>query len=196
MIALRFTEWMDGFAALGEQDCERGYAAGKRTGSRLAIRLTLSTADLDAFVHSKDRVLEADGEISYDPLGGTHRAQGTVKQLVDVEGDPRHKAMPYRLTFSDDGRTLEVSALKRVDPPLLDAWKDTTTLEVLIREAQDRVIGAGIVHIRFPLFLRQFVTYRCAGGTRLDRALTLPRFYASFLAKLWEVYGFRLRDRQ
>jgi cholesterol oxidase len=193
-IALRFTEWMDGFAALGESDCETGYRVGQESGLPLSMQLTLSTADLDAFIKSPDRLLLADGELSHPLLGDKLPARGSVNQLIDVGDDSRHKTMPYRLEFSDGaGRPRKVSALKRVDPPLRDAWKDTTTLDVLILDSSDRVIGAGIVYIRFRLFLRQFITYHCSGGTRLGRMLAPPRFYASFMAKLWEVYGFRLR---
>ena len=82
-----------------------------------------------------------------------------------------------------------ISALKRVDPPLRDSWKDTTTLSVQIVEGADPV-GAGIVYIRFLPFLRQFTTYRCSGGTFPGRLLAPVRFYAAFMGKLWEVYGF------
>ena len=105
MIALKFTEWMDGFAALGPTDPAPGYEAGKRAGTRLAMRLTLSTEDLDAFIRSEARLLQVDGEISFAPLGGVSPVKGTVNQLIDVDGDPRHKTMPYRLVRHEgDGR--------------------------------------------------------------------------------------------
>ena len=193
MIALRFTEWVDGYVALGEEDSNRGFAAAKREGLRMSIRLELSTVDLDTFMKSAERLLRVDGEISHPLLGNTLAARGTVNQLIDVEGDQRHKTMPYRLEFTDaNGRSLILSGLKRVDPPLRDAWKDTTTIDVLILEA-GQAIGAGIVHIRFLPFLRQFTTYRCSGGTFLRRAVAPLRFYASFLAKLWDVYGIHLK---
>ena len=196
MIALHFTEWVDGFVALGEEDCKRGFAAAKREGLRMSIRLELSTVDLDAFTKSAERLLRVHGEISHPLLGNKLATRGTVNQLIDVEGDPRHKTMPYRLEFTDSkGRKLVLSGLKRVDPPLRDAWKDTTTIDVLILEA-GQTIGAGIVYIRFLPFLRQFTTYRCSGGTFLGRAVAPVRFYASFLAKLWDVYGLHPRGER
>lgn len=193
MIALTFTEWVDGYVSFGDDDCERALVAGKREGSWLSMRLVLSTADLDAFIRSAERLLQVDGEISHPLLGDKLPARGTVNQLIDVDGNPRHKTMPYRLEFTDgSGRALVLSGLKRVDPPLRDAWKDTTTIEVLILEA-GQTIGAGIVHIRFFPFLRQFTTYRCSGGTFLRRWVAPLRFYAAFLAKLWDVYGLHPR---
>lgn len=182
MIALRFTEWMNGRVALGEDDYDCGHAKGEP----MALRLQLSLADLDAFIRSRDRLLDADGEVRYAPLGGRIAAHGRVKQLPE-DGDPRHKTMPYALDLDLADRKVTLHALKRVDPPFADSWKDTTTLYVRLEEGGE-TIGAGIVHIHFLQFLRQFITYHVSGG---NRAIAIVRFYTAFLGRLWEVYGFR-----
>ena len=187
---LRFTEWMDGFVALGENDCEAGYVAGKQTGSRLALRLTLSLQDLRAWIRSRERLLHGEGVLTHSPLGNDITVRGSVNQLIGVPGDRRRKTMPYELELIDaGGRPLTLRATKYVNPPLRRSWKDTTTLYVLIVEG-NATIGAGIVKISFPLFLRQFLTYRCWGGTFLRRRSAPFRFYAAFIGRLWEVYGF------
>jgi cholesterol oxidase len=198
MTRLRFTETMSGFAALGAQDFQRGYDEGKRAGSRLALRLTLSTDDVDAFISSRDRLLQVTGEIEYAPLGGKLPTRGTVNQLIDVGGDRRRKSMPYRLDFTDaKGRPLVLSAVKNVaNDAGFDAWKDTTTLYVSLSDPGGGQVGAGIVYISFLAFAGQFPTYRVSGGSAFGRALAVPRFYGSFLAKLWEVYGFHQGDRR
>ena len=82
MIALRFTEWLEGRVALGETACE----IGAWSGEPLALQLTLSTSDLEKFDASADRLLQVEGEIRYRPLGGRLSVRGTVNQLVDVAG--------------------------------------------------------------------------------------------------------------
>ena len=188
MIALRFTEWLEGRVALGETACE----IGAWSGEPLALQLTLSTSDLEKFDASADRLLQVEGEIRYRPLGGRLAVRGTVNQLVDVAGDPRRKSMPYRLEFTAaDGRPIVLSGVKWViHERSLDAWKDTTTLYVLLQDAgSNAVIGAGIVYIGLLGFLRQFTTYHVAGGSWLARRLAPLRFYSGFLGKLWQVYG-------
>lgn len=190
MTSLRFTEWMRGFAALGETDPEPGWEAGRGADTPLALQLELSTPDVDAFIRSHDRRLDAVGTVTFAPLGQELAVQGHVNQLGDP-GKTRHKTMPYVLDATTaDGRVLTVKLLKQVDPPLRDSWKDTTTLRVTIEESGS-TIGAGIAHISFPGFLRQFTTYHCAGGSRVARVLAPPRFYVAFMERLWEVYGFR-----
>jgi cholesterol oxidase len=196
MTELRFTETMRGYVGLGEEDCRRGYEQGRRSGTPLFMRLHLVTPDLDAFLRSRDRLLNVHGEISYAPLGERMPASGTVNQLIDVGGDPRRKSMPYRLEFSDaDGRQLVLSAIKDVvNEAGFDVWRDTTTLNVrILGEDRSTTIAAGILHISLPAFLRQFPSYRLSGGSVLQRILAFPRFYGAFVAKLWEVYGPRRR---
>jgi cholesterol oxidase len=198
MTALRFTETMTGFVALDEDDYRKGYEEGRRRGDRLSMRLTLSTPDLDAFQRSSDLTLQVAGTLDYAPLGGRLPVSGTVQQLVELEGDPRRRSMPYRLRFVDGtGRSLALEAVKNVvhDAPR-DGWKDTTTLFVLIKDEDQRTIGAGIVNIGFLAFLEQFPTYRVSGGSLLARAVAMPRFYGGFLGRLWDVYGPHLGRRR
>jgi hypothetical protein len=157
------------------------------------MRLTLSTEDLAAFIRSRPRLLVGAGELTRSPFAEPRPVEGSVNQLIDVPGEPRRKTMPYRLKLDDgQGRELVLSATKFVNPPFRRSWKDTTTLYVLLLEG-DTTIGAGIMKISFPAFLRQFTTYSCSGGTILHRLVAPVRFYLAFLGRLWEVYGVRLR---
>ena len=196
MISLRFTETMRGYVALGERDFERGYELGRRLGTALSMRLDLAAADLDAFLGSRDRTLDVAGEVSFPPLGVDLPASGTVNQLIGMRGPLPRETMPYRLELADpDGRRLTLAARKTVFDDR-DAWQETTTLYVhLLREPDGEPIAAGIVRIGLLAFLRQFPTYRLSGGTRLQRLCAFPRFYGSFLARLWRVYRPRLRGR-
>jgi cholesterol oxidase len=195
VISLRFTETMKGYVALGERDFERGYAEGRRLGTPLSMRLDLAAGDLEAFLRSRDRTLEIVGEVCFPPLG-TLPATGTVNQLIGVRGRLPREAMPYHLELSDaDGRRLRLAARKTVFDEH-GAWQETTTLYVhLLRDGDREPIAAGIVRIGLLAFLRQFPTYRLSGGSRLQRLRAFPRFYGSFLARLWRVYGFPLAGR-
>lgn len=191
MIELRFTETMRGYVGLGEDDVRRGSELGRRDGTSMSMRLDLVTRDLEAFLRSRDRLLEVTGEISYPPLGERLRAAGTVNQLIDVGGDRRHKSMPYRLEFAlPDGTSFVLSAVKDVvNDPGFDVWRDTTTLMVHVAEEGGGTRAAGILHIGFLAFLRQFPSYRVRGGSGVEHLLAVPRFCGSFASKLYEVYG-------
>lgn len=198
MIALRFSETMAGYVAIGQQDFQRGYDEGRRSNTPMSMRLTLTAPDLDAFLRSNTRTLDVSGVISCPPFGQEMAATGTVEQLVAIAGDPRRgESMPYRLQFAaDDGRRLMLAARKTVDAEL-DAWQETTTLYTHVIDAvASDVIAAGILHISFLQFLGQFPTYKLTGGSPLRRLLAFPRFYGSFLGRLWQVYGPRLGGRR
>jgi cholesterol oxidase len=75
-------------------------------------------------------------------------------------------------------------------------WRDTSTLYVRVLAGhvppdgdEGRVVGAGVITIHVPDFLRQLTTFRTSGPRP---AHSLESFSRLFLGQLWEVYGPRL----
>jgi cholesterol oxidase len=184
---LHFTEEMKGFFTFDETEYQRGFEAGRATGSAVMFHLTIGTDDTFAFIAER----------------------GVFNLFVDageINGEPaRH--MLYRLWFSDAvGHPLTLTGFKDIRHPAAalsqfkDVWGETTTLYTKILaghvEAADdhaaAVIGAGIIHI-LPLdFARQLTTFRVKGAALSGRWKAFQAFGALFMGQLWEVFQPRL----
>jgi cholesterol oxidase len=204
-VALRFTETMTGHVALGETDPQRGYEQGRRDGTVLTFRLTISTDDVDRFVREPAHQGVAEGWVECEALGGRLPVEHGEFNLF-VEVSPRVRTMHYRLWFADTaGHPLTLRAHKTVtDDPGVDAWADTTTLftEILIGhvvpadDAGATVTAAGILRIKPLHFARQLTTFRTTGGSVRDRAGGMASFGSFFMGQLWRVYAARLTSRR
>lgn len=193
--SLEFTEEMKGFVTLGESDPERGAQAGRSRGDRLMFRLTITAPDVERFVADPTHEGSAEGYVDCDLLGGRREVTRGVFNLFTEEGDPAHRYMRYRLWFTDaGGKPVTLAGVKDVhDDAGFDLWRDTTTLSVRLlaghTEPQDDagadVVGAGIITIHVPDFLRQLTTFRTHGPNGPSALLAFGRL---FLGELWEVY--------
>jgi cholesterol oxidase len=199
--SLAFTEEMKGFVTLGEEDPERGAQTGRIQGDRCMFRLTITADDVDAFVADPAHEGRAEGWVECAALGGRRTVTRGVFNLFTEEGDPTRRYMRYRLWFTDGGgNPVTLAGFKDVhDDPGLDLWRDTTTLFVRLLaghvEADDDpaapVVGAGVLTIHLPDFVRQLGTFRTDGpdGTR-----ALARFGRLFLGEVWDTFGRRKRS--
>lgn len=198
-VGLSFRETMRGYADLGEDEPRRGFERGRRAETLLEVRLRIEIDSVDRFVVDPEHEAAVSGTVSFPSLGGERPIERGVFNLLVDEGDPAAKRMLYRLFFRDAaGNPFTLSGTKVIeDDPGLDAWSDTTTLFTrLLRghveadeEAAATVVGAGVVRISLPGFLRQLTTFEAEGGTLADRAEALRRFGQLFLGKLWDVYA-------
>lgn len=201
MTSVRFTETMSGYATFGETDPARGDAQGRLDGTRLSFTLTITAADVDAFLADPEHVATATGHIQCDGLGGRLPVEQGWFNLF-VADTPVTRQMRYRLWFRDAaGHPLTLRGLKHVsDDRGVDAWADTTTLfthihlgHVAAEDVAAPVTAAGILHISIPAFARQLTTFRAADGPPTARLAGLVRFGGFFSGELWKVYGRRLR---
>lgn len=193
-----FTEVMSGHVDFGERDHEAGAAAGREAANRLTLELTITIDDLTRFAADARREAGIAGWVDWETLGGRLAIEyGAFQLLVGAEGTDR-KLMRYRLFFRDGvGHPVTLVGEKRVGPPGLRLWSDTTTLYV--RALRGRVetgaeggaepVASGIVRLRPLDFARQLTTFRATGRSRAARLGTIARFDALFARRLWAAYG-------
>ena len=133
------------------------------------FHLTITTDDVDRFVTDPEHVGTATGYVESDLLGGQRPgASGHGSTCSPGRGRARRR-MRYRLHFSDGGgNPLTLLGHKDVhDDPGVDVWRDTSTLYVRVLAGhvppggdEGRVVGAGVITIHVPDFMRQLTTFR------------------------------------
>lgn len=195
-----FTETMKGHVTPGETEPSRGEESERREAA--SFELTITVDDIEVFVRHPDHGARATGWVEVPSLGGRRPVENGKFQLFVDDADPEAKRMLYRLPFRGDrGTQFTLSGEKVVrDDPGFDLWDDTTTLFVKILEgrvdgndeAESRVWGAGVLHIRTVDFLRQLSTMRATGPDLKAQASAIVRFGRLFLGKLWDSYGSRI----
>jgi hypothetical protein len=196
---LQFTEEMAGHVGFGAVQPGDGLDSGRRSGTSLRFRLTISVPGVERFILDPDLEADATGALWCDELGGRLPVErGTFNLFVD-RGEPSDKRMLYRLFFRDaEGRPLTFTGYKVVrDDPGADLWRDTTTLYVRIvaghvdrgEEVDAEVIASGILRLGALDLLRQLATFRVEGPTLRDRTSALGRFGLLFMGRLWDVYA-------
>ena len=196
---LRFTEDMKGYITLGETDPQRGFERGREAGSLLHCHLTITVHGVNRFVTNPTHEASIEGEVRCEALGGNRPVEEGVFNLFVDKADPREKRMLYRIFFTDvAGESMTLSGHKVIrDDPGLDLWTDTTTLYTRVlrghlgpdEERDGEIVGAGIIRISLPDFMKQLTTFRPAGPTSADRVAATNRFGRLFLGKLWDVYA-------
>jgi predicted acylesterase/phospholipase RssA len=198
-ISLSFREVMKGFIAQGETDYDSGFRKGQIAGTDIAVRLEITTGDIDRFVTFPQHEATASGLVICGAYGGERRVlQGVFNLLVDAEKSDR-KAMYYRLFFTDENATpFTLLCFKNVHGQEDgDIWTDTTTAFTRVlrghvgleAEGNAEIVAAGIIRIYMLDFLHQLTTFRVEGSTLPRRTMALARFGKLFLGKLWDVYA-------
>jgi predicted alpha/beta hydrolase len=198
MGGVTFSEKLDGWIGARELDVNAGVVTGRRDGTRLKLELDIHVPDVDAIVRDPGAAAEARGFVTSELLGGRCEVLGgSTFNLLQPRPEPRSSRMLYRLFVRDaGGAPVTVSGFKVVfDDPGWDVWTDTTSLHTrllrghLDEEAEDRagpgeVLGAGIVEISLPIFLRLMAGMTGDVGDRL-------RFGRVFFGTLWDIYSGR-----
>ena len=193
---LSFTEEMKGFVALDESDPARGAAIGRQLDQRLMFHLTITAPDVDRFVVDPEHAGTATGYVECDLFGGRRPVSRGWFNLFTRDGDANRRRMLYRLHFDDaGGNPLTLVGHKDVhDDPGVDVWQDTSTLYVRVHtghvapdaDTDGPVVGAGVITIHVPDFMRQLTTFRTEGPNPVH---AMESFGRLFLGQLWEVYG-------
>jgi cholesterol oxidase len=198
--SVQFTEEMAGFVCLGAPDYAAGWHNGKDAGTRLMFHLTISTADLDAFLADPEHRCEATGWIGAPLFGGDKLPLVRGRFNLFAPGlSPGRSVMRYRLWFSSkEGDPLTLVGFKDVgNDPGLDAWRDTTCLYTRILEGhvepdQDDDVAErarGLLVIEPGMFARQLTTFR-------GHPAAVLRFGWMFARSLASIYWNRPRPRR
>lgn len=196
-----FTEVMAGHVGLGQREHRQGEEVGKRAGTVVRFRLTITVDDLARFVVDPEREARAEGYVESDAFGGRRPVERGVFNLFVDQGDPADKRMLYQLWFRDaGGEALTLAGHKVVhDHPGFDLWSDTTTLytrivegHVEVEEAESdtaEVLAAGIIRVTPASFARQLTTFRSTGPGVTGPVAGIARFGRLFVGSLWDVYA-------
>ena len=198
MGGVTFSEKLEGWIGARELDVNQGVITGRRDDTRLLLELEMDVPDVDAVVRDTGSPAQARGYVSSPLLGGRCEVlEGSTFHLLQARPEHRSFRMLYRLFTRDaGGAPVTVSGFKVVfDDRGWDVWTDTTSLHTrllrghLDKDAEDRagadeVLGAGIVEITLPVFLRLMVGMKGDVGDRL-------RFGRAFFGTLWDVYSGR-----
>jgi predicted patatin/cPLA2 family phospholipase len=198
---LRFTETMRGAIGFGIDDPEQAWKAS--AGGELAVRLTVEVDGVSRFLGDPEHEAGLSGEVKSEVFGGTLPVEGGTFNLF-VDAPDGRRRMLYRVFFSDGaGHPLTITGEKRVPQlPTRGPWTDTTTLYVRVLRGhvdadgddQAQVVGAGVLRISLPGFLRQLSTFRATDparpGARVGGRL-VARYFSFFVGTLAAEYARR-----
>jgi cholesterol oxidase len=174
-IQLTFTETMRGFVQRGFQppDYQLGYDSGNLTGTTAEFKITITTTNLDEFLHDRGHKAIASGSVrvkGITDLDGSPIRKGIFNLFVadQQEGFYRRK-MLYHLPFTgQNDMHLVIEGFKDVrDHGHFDIWRSTTTLYTVVREVGGPVVATGILRISLPDFLHQLTTFKISGTRNL-----------------------------
>jgi cholesterol oxidase len=198
--ALSFTEEMKGFFTPGEADPPTGGRLGRAAQRRLSFHLTITADDVDRFLAEPGHPARAEGWVEAEALGGRRPVEFGRFNLF-TQGEQRtSRHLSYLLHFSDqEGAPVTLSGRKEVhDGPATDIWPDTSTLYLRLLgghlpegapEGDAPILGAGVLHILKPDFVRELASLRVSGGDPARSARAGAAFARFFLGNLYEVYG-------
>jgi hypothetical protein len=193
---ITFRETMEGWFSLNEEDPRKGQEKGHRAHTRLTITPIVTIESLDRMQFDKDHTGTLESSIRFAPLFGADEpvgSKGTFK-LFAPAGNTKLKLMIYEFGFGYQQQQYYFYGQKGVENDCggLDIWKDTTTLFSKLYKGNNRlapVIGAGVLRITIPGFLKQLSTMRVtntpSGPEKLGAYLTFANFFAG---QLWDTY--------
>ncbi|MGH9184881.1 MAG: GMC family oxidoreductase N-terminal domain-containing protein [Acidimicrobiales bacterium] len=168
---------------------------GTLAGLRAEFVVTITSDDLDALLADPERSASIAGTFDAPALADRPLdVDGQFRLFVDDPGEVQTRRMSYRMTLdADDGRRFFLDGYKVIRPgPLLDAWRDTTTLFVTVRSLgwDGPVLATGEMHVRPIDFARQLTTMEVTRARSTTEALEgLGRFGLLFAGPLLEDYG-------
>jgi len=191
-VGLTFNETMRGPLALGATDPVEGEKQGRAAGSELAMHATIDIEDLERFLDDADHAAKLSGTLDFTPWGEGLPAPRGVFNLFKPSGEEDLRLMVYELAFAHEGQDYYMAGQKDVrNDPILDLWKQTTTLYTRIHKGADKsgpVVGAGVLTLGVTDLIRLVSTLHATGGTPVQRAEAVARFGKFFMGQLWDTY--------
>ena len=138
-LRLRFREEMTGFVALGESDPVAGAALGRASGTRLSFDVSITVADLAAFLRRPDHAATLEGTVTFAPLGGSFAIRDGHLGLFVVGRATGHRRLTYSFAFTaSDGRTYAFRGHKDLcGERATDVLAEMTTLHSVLHAGPD-----------------------------------------------------------
>jgi cholesterol oxidase len=171
---------------------------GRAGNTDLRFVFTIHVGDIDGFAESANHIARLSGTVACplldeEPLTAT---DGRFELFVPDESRIETKEMRYQARLhSIDGREFAFEGFKRIrDDAGIDAWSDTTTLYVTIREtvANGREAAAlrGVLHIAPSDFAKQLRTVTATEArTPADAIRAKAAFAMLFAGDVFDSFG-------
>jgi cholesterol oxidase len=190
-LGFSFSEQMSGGFALGETDPATGAKNGK--ADVLTMHGAITIKDLEAFRTDPNHPGVLDVRMDWPPFGNDLPAPGGVFNLFSPSSDPELKLMVYEWGLQHEGQQYYFAGHKNVRVhPLLDLWKDTTTLYTQLHQGPDKtgpVVGAGIISLGAAELMRMVGTFKALNAKSAEQsAQAVAEFGKFFLGELWDTY--------
>lgn len=198
-VRIEFAEVMKGYVSAEATTFADGYADGEKAGHGMALHVTVSISDLDAFLHRPDHAGTLAGHVDCALLGGVCPVQSGTFRLLPDTADRDRKVMYYQVyCLTPQGEAITFVGRKQVQHTApMDLWHDTTTLFVNVfrghvdpdKPAQASLWVTGTIGLGLWDFMQVLRGLR-ATDPKGDTSLAgLAAFGTFFAGKLWDVYG-------
>ncbi|MBI1890428.1 MAG: alpha/beta fold hydrolase [Burkholderiales bacterium] len=198
-VIIEFAEVMSGYVSAEAVTFADGYADGEKTGTIMALHVTVTIPNLDAFLSSPEHAGSLSGHVDCALLGGVCPVQSGVFRLLPDTADLDRKVMYYQVyATTPKGEQITFVGQKEVQHNApLDLWRDTTTLFTNVyrghidpaKAAQQDIWLTGILSLGLMDFMRVLRGLKATDANGQTSVEGLARFGVFFAGKLWEVYG-------
>ncbi|HWX56070.1 MAG TPA: patatin-like phospholipase family protein [Verrucomicrobiae bacterium] len=192
-VGICFSETMSGGLTLGVTDPQAGHTQGEHAKTIFTMRATINVPDAAKFAADPQHQGQITGNVSYPAFGNNIPCKNGVFKLFSPTDDPRLKLMVYELGFEHSGKDYYMAGRKEVrEDPVLDAWKQTTTLYTTLHEGRDssgNIVGAGILQLGMAELINLVRTMHATNASTVEeKSHALTQFGRFFLRELWDSY--------
>ncbi|AFM26609.1 hypothetical protein [Desulfomonile tiedjei] len=176
-LGIIFTETLSGWVGIGERDFFSGQIKGEENNTWMSFDARITIPNLQEFIDSPDHAAQLDGNVTFEPLGGTFPMRDGVFTLYSIDPKLRIKLMTYAFRFTaDDGRTYFVFGKKNIkhDHWKIDVFQDITTLFTTVHQGDDSgapMYAAGILRFKFFHFLPLMLNMQVPGADTFWRIM-------------------------
>jgi hypothetical protein len=200
-VGITFSETMSGGLTLGATDPQSGYEQGKAAKTVFTMRGTITIPDVVKFANDPDHQGEITGNVSYPAFGDGIPCKNGIFKLFSPTTDSKLKLMVYELGFEFGGKDYYMAGKKEVrEDPVVDAWKETTTLYTLLHEGKDssgNIVGAGILKLGVAELIGLVKSMHATNASNMEeKTKAVSQFGRFFMRELWDSYVHHLTNHQ
>ena len=199
-VGISFNEVMSGGLTLGATDPQAGHDQGQKANTIFTMQATIRVPDISKLAVDPQHQGEITGNVSYPSFGANIPAKNGVFKLFSPTGDPKLKLMVYELGFEHGGQEYYMAGRKEVrQDPVIDAWKETTTLYTMLHAGSDsggKIVAAGILKLGVTELMHLVKSMQAINATTLqEKTRAVSEFGKFFMRELWDSYVHHLEIR-
>jgi hypothetical protein len=197
-VGISFSETMSGGLTLGATDPKAGQDQGEKAKTIFTMHATVSIPDIAKFNVDPQHQGQITGNVSYPAFGENIPCKNGVFKLFSPTSDTKLKLMVYELGFENAGKDYYMAGKKEVrEGPVIDAWKETTTLYTTLHEGKDssgKIIGAGILTLGVAEVISLVKTMHATNAPTVEaKTEAVSKFGKFFMRELWDSYVHHLK---